>query len=69
MSTGFETKTCLAAPVYISNRLYGVIELFNKQGAEYFQESDKKIMEDGLKMLSKALEVRFLLAELAKRMK
>lgn len=69
MSTGFETKSCLAAPIIISNKLYGVIELFNKVGANHFQDSDKKSLEECVKILSKALEVRFLLAELARRIK
>lgn len=67
MSSGFETRTCLAAPILISNQLYGVIELFNKLPDGSFDEEDKEILERGLKMVAKVLEVRFLLSELFRR--
>lgn len=67
MSTGFETKSCLAAPVVIGNQLYGVVELFNKLSGERFNEADLEIFEAGVLMLAKVLEVRFLTAELARR--
>ncbi len=67
MSSGFEAKTCMAAPVHVGGQLYGVIELFNKRGGGFFTESDLKALEDSTRMLAKVLEVRFLMAELVKR--
>ena len=67
MSTGFEIKSCLAAPIVVANNVYGVIELFNKKGSNYFNEADKRLLMDGLKMAEKVLEVRFLTAELFRR--
>ncbi len=67
MSVGFETKTCIAAPIMIANQLYGVVELFNKQGADYFDDKDLEVVEAGLRLASKVLEVRFLMAELYRR--
>jgi len=67
MSTGFETRTCLAAPILIGNQLYGVIELFNRLPDGSFDEEDKEVLERGLKMVAKVLEVRFLLSELFRR--
>jgi transcriptional regulator with GAF, ATPase, and Fis domain len=68
MTTGFETKSCVAVPVIIGGQLYGVIEFFNKISGEPFDQNDVKILEDGALMAAKVLEVRFLLAELSKRM-
>lgn len=67
MSVGYETHGCIAAPILIANQLYGVIELFNKQGTGYFDQKDLQSLEDGVKMLAKVLEVRFLMAELARK--
>lgn len=67
MSVGFEAKSCLAAPILIANQLYGVVELFNKQGSVYFDEKDVQLLEAGLALAAKVLEVRFLMAELHRR--
>ncbi len=64
MATNFETKSCLAAPFMIANQLYGVVELFNRRGINYFDNNDKILVEDGLKMAAKILEVRFFSAML-----
>lgn len=69
MSVGFETNTCLAAPIIIANNIYGVLELFNKNGGGAFTASDARLLEDGIKMATKALEVRFLMAEIHRRAK
>lgn len=65
--TGFETHTCLAAPLVIAGQLYGVVELFNKRSGGSFTEADVRVLEDTLRMVVKILEVRFVMAELAKR--
>ncbi len=69
MTVGFEAKSCLAAPLFIGNRLYGVVELFNKVGATNgtFSEKDLETLMVGITMAVKVLEVRFLVAELARR--
>jgi hypothetical protein len=69
LSTGFEITSCMAFPVLVANRLYGVVELFNKLGGAQFEQADLKLMEDGARMAAKVLEVRFLMAELARRMR
>lgn len=68
-STGFETHTCIAAPIVVANQLYGVIELFNKQKGGSFTQRDVTELEDTIRMAEKILEVRFLMAELARRAK
>lgn len=67
MTTGFETKSCVAVPVLVGGQLYGVFEFFNKVSGEAFDQNDLKLLEDGAQMASKILEVRFLLAEILKR--
>lgn len=67
MSTGFETKSCLAAPILVANQLYGVIELFNRMPDQTFNEENQEALEKAMKMVGKILETRFLLAELVKR--
>jgi hypothetical protein len=67
MSTGFETRSCVAAPILLDNQLYGVVELFNKVNGEFFNEKDLQVLEEGARMAAKVIEVRFLLAELVRR--
>lgn len=67
VAVGFEARSCLATPIVVANKLYGVVEVFNKMGTLYFLERDKKILADGAKAFAKVLEVRFLMAELLKR--
>lgn len=67
MSTGLDTKSCLAAAIEIGGQLYGVIELFNKKPDAFFQDEDFETLKRGVKMAAKVLEVRFLLAELARK--
>lgn len=68
MSTGFETYGCLAAPILVANQLFGVVEVFNKVGGA-FDQNDLKALEEATRMAAKLLEVRFLLAELARRVR
>lgn len=65
--TGFDTRTCLAAPILITNQLYGVIELFNRHSGGSFHERDVEFLEQAIRMAVKIIEVRFLTAELARR--
>lgn len=67
MSVGFETKSCVALPLMIANKMYGVVEVFNKLPGGYFEDRDLKLLEDGCRMAGKILEVRFFVAELARR--
>lgn len=67
MSVGFEAKTCMAAPILVAGQLFGVIEFFNRKDGSFFEQSDLQLLEDGTRMLSKVLEVRFLMAELMRR--
>ena len=66
MSVGFETKSCMAVPIIIANQLYGVLEVFNKVGVDYFDPRDRQLLEEGVKMAAKVLEVRFFAAEFFK---
>jgi hypothetical protein len=67
LSVGFDAKTCMAAPILVGGQPYGVIEVFNRRDGGLFDERDLRSLEDGLRMFSKVLEVRFLLAELSRR--
>lgn len=67
MSTGLDAKSCLAAAIEIGGQLYGVIELFNKKPDAFFAEQDFETLQRGVRMAAKVLEVRFLLAELARK--
>jgi hypothetical protein len=67
LSVGFDAKTCMAAPILVGGQPYGVIEMFNRRDGGLFDEKDLRSLEDGLRMFSKVLEVRFLLAELSRR--
>jgi len=66
MATGFEAKSCIAAPIFITNQLFGVVEVFNRKGINYFDNRDVALLEDGIRMASKVLELRFFLATLWK---
>jgi hypothetical protein len=68
-SAGLEIVTCMAFPVLITNRLYGVVEIFNKVGGGHFDKADLQLMEEGARMAGKVLEVRFLMAELIRKVK
>lgn len=67
MSVGFEAKTCMAAPILIGGRIYGVIEIFNRKDGALFEQRDLETLEAGARLTAKVLEVRFLMAELLKR--
>lgn len=69
MSVGFEAKTCMAAPILIGGKLYGVVEVFNKTDGSLFEQEDLRVLECGVRMVAKVLEVRFLMAELLRRMR
>jgi GAF domain-containing protein len=69
MSTGLEIVTCMALPLLITNRLYGVVEVFNKAGGGRFDKADLQLMEDSTRMAAKVLEVRFLMAELLRKVR
>ncbi len=68
-SVGFEAKTCMAAPILVGGQLYGVIEFFNKSDGTLFEEQDMRVLECGVRMIAKVLEVRFLMAEMLRRMR
>jgi transcriptional regulator with GAF, ATPase, and Fis domain len=69
LSVGFEATSCLALPVIVGGQLYGVIELFNRQDGSSFNQRDLEAARQGAAMAAKVLEVRFLMAELARRMR
>lgn len=68
MSAGLEIVTFMALPVLITNRLYGVVEVFNKAGGARFDKADLQLMEESTRMAAKVLEVRFLMAELVRKL-
>ncbi|MCO5143240.1 MAG: GAF domain-containing protein [Oligoflexia bacterium] len=68
MSTGFEISSCLAGPIYIRGKLFGVIELFNKKDG-YFNYDDKIKLEECIHFLEKVLEVRFFVSYLFRSLK
>jgi hypothetical protein len=67
MGVGFEPRTCMAAPIIVGGQLYGVIEFFNRTDGSLFEEKDLRLVEDAVRMISKVMEVRFLMAELLRR--
>jgi hypothetical protein len=69
LTVGFEPTTCMAAPIEVGGQAYGVIELFNKTDGSLFDEKDLGGLEDAVRMFAKVLEVRFLLAELSRRLR
>ncbi len=66
-STGFDARTCIAAPILVGGELFGVVEIFNKNGDAVFSEKDLETLVEGVQMITKILEVRFLMAELVRR--
>jgi len=69
IAVGFQAKSCMAAPIMIANQLYGVVELFNKNTAQYFDHRDMQNLLQVLDWAGKVLEVRFFLAEIMKQRK
>jgi len=69
VSVGFDAVTCMAAPILVGGQPYGVIEVFNRRDGGFFDEKDLRVLEEGVRMMAKVLEVRFLLAELARRVR
>lgn len=67
LMVGFEAKSCIVVPIFIANKLYGIIELFNKKGNGLFNQDDLEITEQSAKWAAKVLEVRFLTAMLANK--
>jgi hypothetical protein len=51
----------------VGGRIYGVVELFNKQSGGTFTQREVDQLEELVRMAVKILEVRFLMAELARR--
>jgi GAF domain-containing protein len=43
-TTGFVTRSLLAAPLLGDNRVYGVVEIINKQGDEPFSATDETLI-------------------------
>lgn len=39
--TGFETRTILAVPLFVKDKIVGVIEVINKAGGAFFDEGDR----------------------------
>lgn len=66
-SMGFEARSCIASPIVVGGQLYGVVELFNKHSGGTFNQRDVEQLEELVRMAVKILEVRFLMAELARR--
>ncbi|MDH3973453.1 MAG: response regulator [Deltaproteobacteria bacterium] len=42
--TGFESRTMIAVPLFVKDQIVGVIEVINKNGKGYFNESDKETL-------------------------
>jgi hypothetical protein len=69
MSTGFAPKSCMAAPILVAGQLFGVVEVFNEKLESAFNEQCLETLNEGARMMAKLLEVRFLTAELVRRLR
>lgn len=69
LATNFHPKACLATPLFIDDRLYGVVEIFNSKTNAKFTEENVKTMNRVAQIAAKILEERFLIAELLGRAK
>lgn len=65
--TGLEIKDCLAVPVYVGGKFFGIIEGFNKVEPASFGAEDLTTAESAVEMIAKVLEVRFAFAKVVKR--
>ena len=43
-STGFQTRSMVAIPLFVKEKIVGVIEVINKVGGAYFDEEDKETL-------------------------
>ena len=47
----------IAATIIIANQLYGVVELFNKNGINYFDNRDVELLHEAIQWSTKVIEV------------
>ncbi len=66
-STGFTTRSILCAPLSVRNECLGAIELFNKRGADGFDEGDRHLVETLAASAALALVNARMAAQLAER--
>ncbi|MDR3605934.1 MAG: GAF domain-containing protein [Oligoflexia bacterium] len=59
---GFEARNILAAPIVVRGKLYGVIELLNRENEAEFSKVDLQVIQYFCVRAARALEVRFMLA-------
>ena len=60
-SVGFESRNLIAAPVIIRDRVFCVVELFNRIGKPCFDEQDQDLLQHMAELAAKIIEVRLML--------
>lgn len=69
-AVGFETRNMVAFPIFVRGKVFGVIELINRIGEDEFTEEDIDMINSINQLISKAIEIRMMMAwvrEKAKR--
>ena len=67
-STGFETKSILAVPLKVKNKLIGVLEVINKKNGSSFSEEDELLLVIFASHAAMAIENARLYSELRNRL-
>ncbi len=60
-AVGFESRNLIAAPIAIRDRVFCVVELFNRIGKPCFDEQDQELLVHMAELASKVIEVRLML--------
>lgn len=63
---GKELSNCIAAPILVGGKVFGVLEVFNPADGMSFSTEDKSTVEMAMPVISKILEVRFFAAEVTR---
>lgn len=60
-AVGFESRNLMAAPIVVRDRVFCVVELFNRIGRPCFDEQDLDLFVQLSDMASRAIEIRLML--------
>lgn len=61
-AVGFSPKNLVAVPMFLRGKIYGVLELLNRNGEDCFKDQDVELLEYAVAMASKIMEARLVLA-------
>lgn len=61
-AVGFDARNMVALPIIVKGRVYGVIELLNRVGADTYTESDVELLQNLLEKVAKAIEIRLMIS-------